>query len=79
MLADEAIVLRQIIADRNKTIHEQEQVIAQYAVMAREQAITIARLRVGRENDSALARAVAARDARQYAEGMRRSPVGNAR
>jgi hypothetical protein len=62
-----------IIVDLRREIADQKDVIRQYAEMAREDAVTIARLRVGRENDAALTRAVAARDAREYAASMRRT------
>jgi hypothetical protein len=69
-LLDEA---NSIIVDLRREIADQKDVIRQYAEMAREDAVTIARLRVGRENDAALTRAVAARDAREYAASMRRT------
>jgi hypothetical protein len=52
---------------------EKDDVIRQLIEGRREDAITIARLRVGRENDAALTRAVAQRDAREYAASMQRT------
>ena len=69
-LLDEA---NETIASLQDQILGKNSVIRQYAEKAREDAITIARLRVGRENDAALQRAVAQRDAREYAAAMRRS------
>ena len=64
------------IVEYRQIIREKDEVIRQYAEKAREDAITIARLRVGRENDAALQRAVAQRDAREYAAAMQRSSAG---
>ncbi len=63
----------------NQIIREKDDLIRQYAEKAREDAITIARLRLRCENDAALARAVATRDARarieaaEYAASMQRT------
>lgn len=46
MLADEATILRKMLTDCEQTIRDQRTVIAQYATMAREHAITIATQRI---------------------------------
>ncbi len=58
------------IADLEQTVREKNDCIAQLIAARREDAITIARLRTRCENDEALQRALATRDARTKAQVM---------
>lgn len=84
-LAEEVAALRVILRERHQTIREQgkalqEQadVVRQLLAKSRDDAIAIATLRTQIARDGALRAAVAQRDAREYAQSMARSPMGNA-
>ncbi len=80
LLDREDLMVRELLDEANSTIvelrkeiAEKNDVISQCLAKTRDDAITIARLRLRCENDAALARAVAQRDARDYAASMQRT------